>query len=314
MARVLVTGGGGFIGSHLTEKLVALGHEVTVVDNVSHGSLENLEAVAKEIILLEGDMLNFEVLEKAVQGKEYVFHMAANTNIDKSVSMPSWSAEQNIITTVKLLETAVKHNIKRVIFSSSASVYGDVKTLPVKEEMTLSPMSAYALEKVTGENYMRLFAELYDIDTVSLRYFNVFGPRQNPDLPHPGGVTIVINQIRETGSSQLQGDGKQTRDMIYVGNIVNANILAMEKQSDAKGAAYNICTGKSISIAELHDKISRLMGIDSSREYLSFGKGNIMHSKGDPVLAKAELGFETEVDLDEGLKRTIEWSKTKIRQ
>ena len=122
-------------------------------------------------------------------------------------------------------------------------------------------------------------------------------------------MTIVINQIRKTGSSQLQGDGKQTRDMIYVGNIVNANILAMEKQSDLKGAAYNICTGKSVSIAELHDRISKFMEVDSSREYLPFGKGNIMHSKGDPALAKAELGFETEIDLDEGLKRTIEWSR-----
>jgi UDP-glucose 4-epimerase len=308
MAKVLVTGGMGFIGSHLTEKLVELGHKVTIIDNISHGNQENIESVAKEVILLEGDMLDSEVLEKAVQGKEYVFHTAANTNINKSINMPAWSAEQNIIATVKLLETAVKHNVKRVMFSSSASVYGDVKTLPVKEETPLSPMSAYALEKVTGENYMRLFAKLYDIDTVSLRYFNVFGPRQNPDLPHPGGVTIVINQIRKTGSSQLQGDGKQTRDMIYVGNIVNANILAMKKQSDAKGAAYNICTGKSVSIAELHDKISKFMGTDSSREYLPFGKGNIVHSKGDTVLAKTELGFETEIDLDEGLKRTIEWS------
>ena len=311
MARVLVTGGAGFIGSHLTEKLVELGHEVTVIDNVSHGNLENIESVAKKIILMKGDMLDSEVLGKAVQGKEYVFHMAANTNIDKSVSMPSWSAEQNIVTTVKLLEAAVKYNVKRVVFSSSAATYGDVKTLPVKEEMPLSPMSAYGLEKVTGENYMRLFAQLHDIDTVSLRYFDVFGPRQNADVPHCGGVTIAINQINKTGSSQMLGDGIQTRDMVYVGNIVNANILAMEKQSDAKGAAYNVCTGKSISIAELHDRISSFMGVDSSREYLPFGKGNILHSKGDPTLAKAELGFEAEIDLDEGLKRTIEWSNDK---
>jgi len=311
MAKVLVTGGAGFIGSHLTEKLVELGHEVTVIDNVSHGNLKNIESVAEKIILTKGDMLDSEVLGKAVQGKEYVFHMAANTNIDKSVSMPSWSAEQNIVTTVKLLEAAVKYNIKRVVFSSSAATYGDVKTLPVKEEMSLSPMSAYGLEKVTGENYMRLFAQLHDIDTVSLRYFDVFGPRQNADVPHCGGVTIAINQINKTGSSQMLGDGIQTRDMIYVGNIVNANILAMEKQSDAKGAAYNICTGKSVSIAELHDRISSFMGVESSREYIPFGKGNILHSKGDPTLAKAELGFEAEVDLDEGLKKTIEWSNDK---
>jgi len=311
MAKVLVTGGAGFIGSHLTEKLVELGNEVTVIDNTSHGNLKNIESVAKKIIFMEGDMLNSELLEKAVQGKECVFHMAANTNIDKSISMPSWSAEQNIVATVKLLEAAVKHNAKRVIFSSSAATYGDVKTLPVKEKMPLSPMSAYGLEKVTGENYMKLFAQLYDIDTVSLRYFDVFGPRQNADVPHCGGVTIVINQINKTGSSQMLGDGKQTRDMVYVGNIVNANILAMEKQSDAKGAAYNVCTGKSMSIAELHDRIFKLMGINPSREYLPFGKGNIMYSRGDTTLAKAELGFEAEIDLDEGLKRTIEWSNDK---
>ncbi|MDO9463933.1 MAG: NAD-dependent epimerase/dehydratase family protein [bacterium] len=311
MARVLVTGGGGFIGSHLTEKLVELGHEVTVIDNLSHGNLENLESVAKKINLLNEDILNPDVLQKVTGGKEYIFHLAANTSINKSLEKPSWSAELNIMTTIRLLETAVRHKVRRVIFSSSASVYGYAKILPVKETMPVAPASPYALEKVTGENYMRLFAELYDIDTVSLRYFNVFGPRQNPDLPHPGGVTIVINQIRKTGSSQLQGDGMQTRDMIYVGNIVNANILAMEKQSDSKGVAYNICTGKSISIAELHNKISKFMKTDSSREYLPLPEGNIIDSKGDPALAKAELGFEAEIDLDEGLKRTIEWSNDK---
>ena len=154
---------------------------------------------------------------------------------------------------------------------------------------------------------MRLFSRLYDIDAVSLRYFNVYGPRQNADLPHPGGVTIVIRQIRESGKPQLLGDGKQTRDMIYVGDIVNANILAMNKPSKLGGAAYNISTGKSVVVAEKHDRISRMMGVESGREHLPLPEGNIIHSLGDNSRAKADLGFGIEVDLDEGIKRTIDW-------
>ena len=194
-----------------------------------------------------------------------------------------------------------------MIFSSSASVYGYCKDLPIKESSPLEPASPYALEKVTGEKYMKLFSSLYDIDAASLRYFNVFGPRQNPDHPHPGGVTIVIRQIRESGKSQLLGEGKQTRDMVYIENIVNANILAMEKSSKLNGAVYNICTGKSITVAELHDKISEMMGVKSTREYLPLPEGNIIDSLGDNSLARSELGFEVEVGLDEGIKKTVEW-------
>ena len=156
---------------------------------------------------------------------------------------------------------------------------------------------------------MKLFSKLHNIDTVSLRYFNVFGPRQSADLPHPGGVTIVINQIFKTGSSQLLGDGKQTRDMIYVDNIVKANLLAMEKDSLFKGAVYNISTGKSTVISDLHDKIPKLMGVKSNREHLPLPEGNIIHSLGNNSLARSELGFKIEVDLEEGLKKTIEWCK-----
>jgi len=158
---------------------------------------------------------------------------------------------------------------------------------------------------------VKLFAKLYDIDTVSLRYFNVFGPRQNADLPHPGGVTIVINQIRKDRSSQLLGDGKQTRDMIYVDNVVNANLLAMRKDSEIKGAAYNISTGSSVLVSDMHNKIAELMNIKSTPEYLPLPEGNIIDSLGDNSLAKRELGFEIEVDLVEGLKKTIEWSESR---
>ena len=309
MAKVLVTGGAGFIGSHLTEKLVTEGHSVTVIDNLSHGITENISSVIKEINLIDGDMLDQKVLEKAVEGKEHIFHLAANTSVNLSLEKPGWSATQNIIATIKLLELAVKYNVKRVIFSSSAAVYGYCDDLPIKETAPLIPASPYGLEKATGENYMKLFAKSHDIDTVSLRYFNVFGPRQNADSPHPGGVTIVINQIRKNCRSQLLGDGKQTRDMVYIANIVNANLLAMEKDSKFEGAAYNVSTGKSVAISDMHDKISELMNVESTRECLPLPEGNIIHSLGDNSLAKSELGFEVEIDLEEGLKRTVEWSK-----
>ena len=305
MAKILVTGGTGFVGSHLTEKLVAGGHEVTVIDNLTHGTAENIHAVIRDVNLIEADILDAEALKTAVSGKEYVFHLAANTSVNISLKKPSWSAMQNVIATIKLLEAAVKYNVKRVIFSSSAAVYGYCDALPIKETEPLLPASPYGLEKVTGENYMRLFAGLHDVDTVSLRYFNLYGPRQNADLPHPGGVTIVINQIRENRRSQLLGDGKQTRDMIYVEDVVNANLLAMKKESRLGGASYNVSTGKSVVIADMHEKISELMGIKSTREYLPLPEGNIIHSLGDNSLAKKDLGFEVQTDLEEGLKKTI---------
>jgi len=309
MAKVLVTGGMGFIGSHLTEKLVSAGHQVTVIDNLSHGTIKNIKSVIKDINFIDGDILNQELLEEAVKEKEYIFHLAANTSINISLKKPYWSAMRNIMATIGLLETAVKHKVKRFIFSSSAAIYGYCDDLPIKETAALIPASPYGLEKVTGEKYVKLFAKLYDIDTVSLRYFNVFGPRQNADLPHPGGVTIVINQIRKDRSSQLLGDGKQTRDMIYVDNVVNANLLAMRKDSEIKGAAYNISTGSSVLVSDMHNKIAELMNIKSTPEYLPLPEGNIIDSLGDNSLAKQELGFEIGVDLVEGLKRTIEWSK-----
>ncbi len=309
MSKVLVTGGVGFIGSHLVEKLVKLGHDVTVVDRLSTGNIKNIEPVLPKVNFIEGDTSDPGLLEKSVRKSEFIFHVAAQSSVNRSLEDPFWSAEQNIMATIGLLKIAAKKKVRRVIFSSSAAVYGFCKKLPVKESYPLNPASPYALEKVVGENYMRLFSQLYGLDTVSLRYFNVFGPRQSADLPHPGGVTIVINQIRQNGSSQLLGDGKQTRDMIYVENIVNANVMAMERKSPLKGAVYNIATGESIVISDLHEKISRMMGIDSVREYLPLPEGNIIHSRGDPSLAKRELGFEAEVDLDEGLRRTVGWAK-----
>ena len=307
MAKILVTGGAGFIGSNLTEKLVKLGHSVTVIDNLSHGSLDNLAGVKGQIEFINGDLLNADILESCLAGKDYALHLAANSSVNASLEKPAWSASQNILATVQLLELCAKHKIKRVVLSSSAAVYGYQKELPVKESVHIVPASPYALEKITGENYMKLFSSLSDIDTVCLRYFNVFGPRQNADLPHPGGVTIVVEQLYRKGKSQLMGDGRQTRDMIYVDNVVNANILAMQKKERCGGSVYNIATGSSIVVADMHAKIAELMGVPPGKEFIPLPEGNILDSLADKTLAEKDLGFSIEVGYEEGLKRTIDW-------
>lgn len=308
MSRALVTGGSGFIGSHLVDRLVAEGHEVTVIDDFKTGSMAHLEGVKSQITIIKADLLEKEALAKAVAGQDYVFHLAALASVNISIENPLISCRQNVLATVGLLKAAADAGVKRLIFSSSASVYGFAEELPVKETHPLLPASPYAQDKVNCENYCRLWSRLYGVDTAMLRYFNVYGPRQNPVGVHPGGVTIVINQIRESGKSQVLGDGRQTRDMIYVGDVVKANMCAIRSTEMLNGAAYNICTGSSIVVAEMHETISELMGMESERESIPMPEGNVIDSMGDATLAKAGLGFEAQVTLEEGLKKTIEWS------
>lgn len=313
MSKALVTGGAGFIGSHVAERLVNLGHEVTVVDALSTGDMKNLESIRSQIQFVEGDLLDASVVEETVPGNDFVFHLAANSSVNKSLENPVWSCQQNVLTTIGLLKAAADAGVKRLIFSSSTSVYGYAKDLPVTESHPLQPASPYAQDKVNCENYIRLFTSLYDLDGVCLRYFNVYGPRQNADDPHPGGVTIVVNQIRKGGSSQVLGDGRQTRDMIYVGDIVSANMAAMDADTRCNGAAFNICTGSSVYIDEMHQRISELMGCESVRESIPLPDGNIIDSVGDPSFAAARLGFTAQVPLEEGLRTTIDWCNDNAR-
>jgi UDP-glucose 4-epimerase len=305
MAKILITGGAGFIGSHLAETLVSENHEIIVIDNLFHGKEENLSSISDKVSLVNADLSDTKMLSSVLSGKDYVFHTAANTSVNKSLECPGWSCEQNIQNTVSLLECAVKVKIKRVIFSSSAAVYGLHASLPNKETEIVTPGSPYALEKLTCENYLRLFSSLHDMDTVALRYFNVYGPRQYDDFPHPGGVTIVIRQVLETGKSQLMGEGKQTRDMIYVGDVVQASLLAMKSGIQFSGKVYNVCTGKSIVISEMHDKISELMGAGKEREYIPFPEGNIVDSVGDNTAIRRDMDFTVQTSLEEGLQKTI---------
>lgn len=307
MPKIIVSGGAGFIGSHLAERLVEDGNDVIVIDNLSHGKIDYLDNIKKNIEFINEDLENIEKYESKFENVDYLFHLAANTAVNKSLEDPLYSCEQNILITVKLLELARKYKLKKFIFSSSAAVYGFRDDLPCREDMILEPASPYALEKLTCESYMKLYSRLYNIDTVSLRYFNVFGPRQNDDIPHPGGVTIVIRQILESGKSQLMGNGKQTRDMIYVDNIVNANILAMKSAKILNGNVFNVSTNSSVYVDEMHNSISEIMGKGFEREFIDFPDGNIIDSRGDNTKIKNGLGFEIDINLEEGLKRTIDW-------
>jgi UDP-glucose 4-epimerase len=311
MAKAIVTGGAGFIGSHLVETLVAKGHEVIVLDDLSHGTLENLRQVQDKIRFVQDDVCNIEDHSKQARGVEYVFHLAAETSVNKSLKEPFESAEQNIRRTLKLLDYSRKCRLKRFIFSSSAAVYGYQEELPNTEQMEIEPASPYALEKLTCESYMKLFSRLYQVDTVSLRYFNVYGPRQNADLPHPGGVTIVIRQLLGHGRSELMGDGRQTRDMIYVQDVVNANILAMEYEGNLRGEVFNVSTNQSLCISEMHEKIADLMKLEFKPRFIPFPDGNIVDSRGDNSKARDTLGFSIEFELEEGLRRTIDWYRGK---
>ena len=309
MSRALVTGGAGFIGSHIVEALMDLDHEVTILDDLSTGNTAHIEAVKDATKLVEGDLLDDAVVEKALDGVDYVFHTAACASVNRSIAAPQWSFRQNVVATVGLLNACRRLNIKRFIFSSSSAIYGFAETLPVVETHSPKPASPYAMDKVAVEQYLRLYAELYDLDSVALRYFNVYGPRQNADDPHPGGVTIVINQIRNNGSSQVLGDGNQTRDMVFIKDVVAANIAAMNAPERLNGVGLNVCTGKFVVITEMHEKISELMGIESIRESVPCPGGNIVDSAGDPGLAKERIGFEARTSLEDGLRKTIDWSQ-----
>ncbi len=308
MSKVLVTGGAGFIGSHLVERLVGLGHDVTVLDNLSTGDMGNLEPFQSEITLIRGDLRDPDAVNEAVAGKDTVFHTAANASVNLSIEDPVMSCNQNVVATVGLLKASSDAGVRRLVFSSSTSVYGYATNLPVTDAHPLQPASPYALDKVCCEQYCRLWSELHGLDTVALRYFNVYGPRQNPVGVHPGGVTIVINQLRDEGRSEVLGDGKQTRDMIFVGDIVQANVCAMEMPGTLNGRAFNICTGTSILVADMHRKIAELMDLPARIEGIPMPKGNIIDSAGDPGPAKSGLGFEAATSLEEGLRKTIEWS------
>jgi len=312
MSSVLVTGGAGFIGSLLVERLVREGHSVTVLDNFSHCREGQLDAVKDKVSLVKLDLSEEADVIQLCKGKDYIFHLAAQKSVDKSIESPTFSARENVLGLVNILQGAKVFKVKRVIAASTAAVYGYNDSFPLKETEVPDPQSPYALEKVVGEQYMALFYKLYGVDSASLRFFNVYGPRQYSSAPHCGGVTIVMDELEKNRVSSVLGDGTQTRDMIFVGDVVESMVQAMNAVGPLKGDVYNISTGTRISVLELNAAIAAAMGLkagDYSHKHLHFAEGNVVHSQGDPTKASQVFGWEAKTSLEEGLRQTWEWKK-----
>ncbi|HLF54949.1 MAG TPA: SDR family oxidoreductase [Candidatus Nanoarchaeia archaeon] len=303
MAKVLVTGGAGFIGSHLVEELAAKGHQVTVFDNLTTGKQENLAAVKDKITFIKGDISDVNLLKKAFAKQEYVFHLAAIASVPFSVEHPLETHEINTTGTLKVLIAARDAKVKRVIYSSSAAVYGDEPTLPKTETSTLKPQTPYALTKLTGEQYTIMFSTLYGIETVALRYFNVYGPRQDPKSPYSGVITKFITALKNKNSPTIFGTGIQTRDFVYVKDVVQANIKAMT--ANASGKVFNIASGVQVSIREMLEHLNEILGTKISPKMAPRQPGDILHSVADISEAKKTLNFSPTTTFHEGLEWTV---------
>lgn len=304
--NVIVTGGMGFIGSHLTERLLE-DNEVTVIDNEATGKLENIEHLLdhKNLTLIKGSIVDLNLTE-IFQGKDYVFHLAAIPSVPRSVKDPYNSNEANVTGTLKVLIAAKDAGIKKVIFSSSSSVYGDTPTLPKREDMLVNPQSPYAITKATGEMYCRVFEELYGLPTVCLRYFNVFGPRQDPNSQYAAVIPKFITAILNDESPVVFGDGEQSRDFTFVKNVVDANILSCE--SDITGI-FNVACGRRIIINELTGFINEILDKDIIPKYVDPRPGDIKHSLADISKARS-FGYNPEGNFKDELAEVVKWFST----
>jgi nucleoside-diphosphate-sugar epimerase len=305
-SSALVTGGAGFIGSHLVENLVHQGCSVTVLDNLTSGHLRNLEQVASKITFIRGDIRDLQVILQASKGCDAVFHHAAVVSVTKTVEDPIGSAEVNEAGTLNVLEAARRNGAARVVLASSSAIYGDDPQLPKAEAMAPVPLSPYAVQKLTNEYYARLYHRLYGLKTVCLRYFNVFGPRQDPGSPYSGVISIFMTRASRNLAPVIYGDGRQTRDFVFVGDVVRANLLAAGKAA-AVGEVFNIGTGCSVSINDLWHSIARLGACRLPAEYADPRSGDIVHSLAGIEKAGRYMGFEPAVKLEEGLQRTYDW-------
>jgi len=305
MKKVAVTGGAGFIGSHLAELLSSQGYHAIIIDDLSTGKMGNIEPLLKSVNVefLQGSILDLPLLQKVFQGVCYVFHEAAIPSVPRSVDSPQLSHEANITGTLNVLLSARDNHVNKVIYASSSSVYGDTETLPKREDMLPSPLSPYAVTKLAGEYYCRVFHQVYGLPTVCLRYFNVYGPRQDPNSQYAAVVPKFIKRSREGNPPVIFGDGEQTRDFTLVKDVVEANILAAE--SDACGL-FNISRGESITINQLAELIIELVGNKVEPIHQEPRPGDIRHSLADVSKARA-FGYEPKYNLKAGLAETIRW-------
>jgi UDP-glucose 4-epimerase len=308
MSTYLVTGGAGFIGSHLVEALVDRGHAVRVADSLITGKRSNLDHVPSAEFH-EGDLADLDFAHRVARGCDYVLHQAAIPSVPRSVNDPVTSNRANVDATLNVLVAARDAGVKRVLFAGSSSAYGNTATLPKSEDMPANPLSPYALQKVVGEQYLQMFTRLYGLETVSIRYFNVFGPRQDPSSPYSGVISVFATALLENRSPRIYGDGGQTRDFTYVANVVDGVLRACEAQG-ASGEIINVATGGRISLNELFSVMKKIVGATVDPIYAELRQGDVRDSQADIRKAKRILGYEPTVSFEEGLKRTIEWYRT----
>ncbi|HWA54260.1 MAG TPA: SDR family oxidoreductase [Solirubrobacterales bacterium] len=303
--KALVTGGAGFIGSHITARLIAEGHEVRVLDNFSTGNRSNLAAFEGELDLIEGDMQSYERAHNAVQGCEVVFHQAALPSVPRSIQDPLTSNAANVVGTLNILLASRDSGVRRVVFASSSSIYGADLTLPKQEDRAPMPISPYAVAKLASEGYCRSFSEVYGLETVALRYFNVFGPRQDPLSQYAAVIPRFITALFEGTPPVVFGDGEQSRDFTYIDNVVDANLRAAAAEGVA-GQTFNIACGERISLNRLLDEVRSIVGSEVEASYQEARQGDVKHSLADISRARDQLGYEPLVDFDEGLLRTVD--------
>jgi nucleoside-diphosphate-sugar epimerase len=308
MALYLVTGGAGFIGSHLTEELVRRGHTVRVADNLSTGNPGNLSHI-EGVEFFEGDLADMAFATRAAAGMDYVLHQAAIPSVPRSVNDPIASNRANIDATLNVLVAARDAGVKRLVFAGSSSEYGDSPTLPKREDMPSSPLSPYALQKVMGTQYCQMFTRLYGFETVVIRYFNVFGPRQDPGSPYSGVISLFATALIERRQPVIYGDGEQTRDFTYVANVVDGVLRACEAPK-AAGEAINVACGTRISLNELLRVMNTVVGTDLQPIYKETRAGDVKDSQADITKARTLLGYSPLVGLEDGLRHTLEWCRS----
>ena len=296
----LVTGGAGFIGSHLVEALLVQGAEVILLDNLSTGLQVNVPTGAGLIVGHAGDA---SLLDQLLPGCAGIFHLAAVSSVQASLDRPIEVHEDNLTATLTLLEAARRHNVPRFVFSSSAAVYGDTQGKAAKEDMKPNPLSHYAVQKLAGEYYCQVYAKVYGLETVCLRYFNIFGPRQRADSPYSGVIAKFLDAARAERAPTVFGDGSQTRDFCPVANVVTANIAAMTKPTtDVSGCVFNIGTGNSVSICEVEEAIREIFPRTPAPKFLPARSGEVRHSCADVSLARKQLGYQPSVNFESALK------------
>lgn len=303
----LVTGGAGFIGSHIASALVDLGAQVRIVDDLSTGYRRNVAHLESKIDFVEGNIADPDVLRKSLTGVELVFHEAAIPSVPRSVEKPNETHEASVNATFALLLAARDHKVRRVVYAASSSAYGDQPELPKREDMRPAPLSPYAVAKLVGEYYCQVFTSVYGLETVSLRYFNVFGPRQDPSSQYSGVISRFMSALVTGDQPVIYGDGRQSRDFTYVSNVVDANLRAAESRQ-AVGKIINIANGQQVTLNELLDVMKTITAKHNvTARYEPPRPGDVKHSLADISVARSVLGYEPKVDLEDGLRLTLEW-------